>query len=234
MGIAQDIQTLTPGALVELFVIDATAIGGSVNRLTSNTNSLRASVVWQGVTYTPFPIEAEGFEFSGKGSLPRPKVRVSNITGAMSTLAAAFGDMLGAKFTRKRTFAKYLDAVNFPGGINASADPSAAFPDDVYFVDQKVGENQVQVEWELSAAFDVAGVLLPRRVVVQNVCPWKYRVNDDSSGCSYAGTAYFDANDQPVASAGLDVCGKRLSSCKVRHGTAEMPFGGFPAAGLVR
>ncbi len=47
--------------------------------------------------------------------------------------------------------------------------------------------------------------------------------------------AYLDANDQVVGSSSLDICGKRLSSCKARFGqNAELPFGGFPAAGLIR
>ena len=87
------------------------------------------------------------------------------------------------------------------------------------------------VEFELAASFDLEGVTLPRRQIVQNVCPWRYR----GSECGYTGTAYLDANDQAVASSSLDVCGKRLSSCKARFGqNAELPFGGFPAAGLIR
>lgn len=235
MSIAQDIQLLQPGALVELFVLDATALGGAVTRFHAGTNGLRASVVWQGNTYTPFPIEATGFEINGKGQLPRPVLRVANIGGAVSVLVAAYGDLLGAKLTRKRTMVKYLDAVNFPGGVNPTADSTAAFPDDIYYVDRKASENKVQIEFELAAAFDVAGVTLPRRPVTQNVCVWAYRVNDASSACSYTGTGYFDANDSPVGSLALDVCGKRLSSCQARFGTAAgLPFGGFPGVGLTR
>ena len=77
----------------------------------------------------------------------------------------------------------------------------------------------------------MAGVQLPRRYIVQNVCPFKYRGTE----CAYTGTSYFDANDNPVGSAGLDVCGKRLSSCQARFGTNKpLSFGGFPAAGLTR
>jgi phage-related protein len=33
----------------------------------------------------------------------------------------------------------------------------------------------------------------------------------------------------------MDQCGKRLDSCKLRFGEgAVLPYGGFPAAGLVR
>jgi len=66
---------------------------------------------------------------------------------------------------------------------------------------------------------------------VQNICPWRYR----SSECGYTGTAYFNANDQSVTTLEQDVCGKRLSSCKLRFGEfAELPYGGFPASGLIR
>ncbi len=231
MTIQQDLQGLAGGSLVELFELDATNIGGTLLRFHNGKNGLGNDVVWNGNTYTAFPIEAEGFEFSGRGQLPRPVLRVANVTGLLGALVRSYQDLVGSKLTRKRTLVKYLDAVNFPGGVNASADPSAALPDDVYFIDRKASENKVLIEFELAAAFDVAGVQLPRRFVVQNVCPWAYRGGE----CGYTGTAYFDRLDAPVGTLEADVCGKRLGSCKIRFGEyAELPFGGFPAAGLVR
>lgn len=235
MTIAQDIRTLAPGSLVELFELDATALGGVVTRFHVGTNGLMQPVVWQGNTYNPLPAEASGFEFNGKGQLPRPTIKVANIGGTLGALVAQYDDLLGAKVTRRRTLSKYLDAVNFPGGVNPTADPTAAFPDDVFFVDRKAAENKVFIQFELAASFDVAGVMLPRRTVSQGVCPWAYRVSDQASACSYTGTAYFDANDNPVASAGTDVCGKRLSSCQARFGlSTPLPFGGFPGVGLTK
>lgn len=231
MTIQQDLAKLAPGAIVELYEIDSTAIGGDVTRLHAGTNELKSAVVWQGNTYTPFPIECQGWEFTGQGQLPRPKVRVSNTGGLLAAYTRAYQDLVGAKFTRKRTLVKYLDAVNFAGGVNPTADPGAYLADDVYFVDRKAAENKVFIEFELAAAFDVAGVQLPRRYIVQNVCPWKYR----GAECSWTGTTYFDAQDQPVATPALDKCGKRLASCKARFGEFnQLPFGGFPAAGLFR
>lgn len=233
--LAATIHTLNPGAIVTLYELDATAIGGSISRFHAGTNQLRQAVVWQGNTYTPFPIEVTGFDISGKGQLPRPVVRVANVNGLLGALVRDYDDLIGAKLTRKRTLARFLDAVNFPGSVNPNADPTAAFPDDVFFIDRKSGENKVAIEFELSASFDVNGVQLPRRYIVQNVCPWRYRVNDQSSACTWVGSTYYDANDQPVGSAAQDVCGKRLSSCQVRFGNgAALPFGGMPAAGLVR
>jgi lambda family phage minor tail protein L len=229
--ITSEIQKLAPSAIIELFVLDATSFGGDVYRFHAGTNGLAQRVVWQGNTYEPFPVQVTGFEFNGSGQLPRPKMVVSNVTGLITAMVLLYQDMLGAKLIRKRTMAKYLDAVNFDGGVNPTADPTAEFQDDVYFIDRKSAETREVVEFELAAAFDVNGVKLPRRQIVQNVCPWKYR----GAECGYTGTIYFNANDQQVATAALDVCGKRLSSCQARFGQyAELPFGGFPAAGLIR
>ena len=229
-AIATEIQALAPSAVIELFELDLALFDEGVVRFHAGTNELRQKVVWQGNLYEPFPIQAEGFEFNGGGQLPRPKVKVANVTGTITALILSYQDLVGAKLTRKRTLARYLDAVNFRGG-NASADPSAAFADDVFYIDRKSRETREVVEFELAASFDLEGVMLPRRQIVQNVCPWKYR----GAECGYTGTDYFDANDQSVGSASLDVCAKRLESCKRRFGAnAEIPFGGFPAAGLFR
>jgi lambda family phage minor tail protein L len=107
----------------------------------------------------------------------------------------------------------------------------AEFADDIYYVDRKSRETRDVVEFGLAASFDLEGVTLPRRQIVQNVCPWRYR----GSECGYTGSNYFNANDQSVVSSIQDICGKRLASCQVRFGqNAELPFGGFPAAGLIR
>ena len=88
MTIAQDIQGLEPGSLVQLFELDATSLGGGVTRFHAGTNGLRSSVVWNGQTYVPLPVEASGFEFNGKGQLPRPTIKVANTGGAMGALGA--------------------------------------------------------------------------------------------------------------------------------------------------
>lgn len=229
--INQDLQQLSPGQIVELFELDCTSAGGTLLRFHNGKNQLGADVVWQGNTYTAYPVEASGFQFVGKGQMPRPTLAVANVTGVLGALVRTYQDLIGSKLTRRRTLLKYLDAVNFPGGVNPTADPTAALPDDVYFIDRKASEDKVLIKFELSAAFDVAGVQLPRRFIVQNVCTWAYR----SGECSYTGIKYFDASDSQVTTLAQDSCGKRLSSCKARFGEhAELPFGGFPSVGLTR
>lgn len=230
-SITSEIQKLEPSSVIELFKLDLSFINADVYHFHAGTNGLTQNIVFNGLTYYRFPISATGFDFNGRGQLPRPKLMVSNVTGAISGLVLLYQDMIGAKITRRRTLAKYLDAVNFDGGVNPSADPTAIFPDDVYYIDRKSGENRDIVEFELAAAFDLYGVQLPRRQIIQNTCVWTYR----SAECGYTGTAYFNENDQPVGSSAQDFCGKRLSSCKCRFGdNSELPYGSFPAAGLMK
>lgn len=60
----------------------------------------------------------------------------------------------------------------------------------------------------------------------------KYRTGD---GCDYAGTRYFDKNNNPVSDLSLDECNGTLTACKLRHGDGnELPFGGFPGTSLIR
>lgn len=229
-SITSEIQKLAPSAVIELFVLDLSLFNQGIVRFHAGTNELLRQVVWQGNVYEPYPIIVEGFEFTGNGQSPRPKLRVANVKGTITALILSYQDLIGAKVTRKRTLAKYLDAVNFASG-NPTADATAEFADDFFFVDRKSKETRDVVEFELAASFDLEGVSLPRRQIVQNVCPWSYR----GAECGYTGAAYFNANDQTVTSSATDVCGKRLSSCQKRFGTnAELPFGGFPAAGLIR
>lgn len=230
-SITSEVQKLAPSAIVELFQLNTTTIGGGTYYFHAGTNGLRTRVVWQGQTYEPFPLQATGFEYNGNGQIPRPKIVVANVTGIISTLVLLYQDLIGSKVTRKRTLVKYLDAVNFPGGVNDTEDPTAEFPEEIYFIDRKSAESREAVEFELAASFDVQGVKLPKRQIIQNVCPWTYRGTE----CGYSGTNYFDAKDAPVTSSTADVCGKRLSSCKKRFGETEpLSFGGFPAAGLTR
>lgn len=230
--VAADLQRLVPGAIVDLFEFNYSSLpGGTILYFHGGVNGLGTDIVWRGVTYSRYPIDVEGFERSSSGTLPRPKIKVANILGSISTLTYLYQDLVGAKLTRRRTFVKYLDAINFPGGLNHKADPNVSFPDEIWSVDRKSSENAIFVEFELSAAFDVMGVLIPRRHCIQNTCTWAYR----SAECGYAGGAVATKNDVATADLAQDKCGKRLSSCKLRFGAyAELPFGAFPGVGLMR
>lgn len=196
MSILSDVQQLELPAEVELYEMDLAPLGSEdIYRFYDGTNIKRGFVVWRGETYTAFPIKVSGFERSTNGQLPRPKMQVANTNNAITALMLVYNDLVGAKITRKRTLAKYLDAVNFPGDTNPDADPDAAFADDVFFIDRKALETDEVVELEIATVYDVAGVRLPRRTVMQNLCPWRYR----GAECGYSGPPRADINDQPLA-----------------------------------
>ena len=155
---------------------------------------------------------------------------VANLAGTVTTLlllvnaTTAGNDLGGAKVTRIRTLKKYLDG-------ETGADPYAKFPDEIWFIDRKASESRDVVSFELASKFDLAGIMIPRRQLIANICQWQYR----STECSYTGSNYFDVNDNSVGVLAEDRCGKRLSSCKLRFGdVAELPFGSFPSSGLTQ
>lgn len=228
--IAEELAKLAPSAKIELFVIDSTELGGEILRFHNGTNELSQAVVWQGLTYTPFPIEAEGFDLRATGPAPRPKIRVSNVYGLVGLLVLQYGGLEEAKVIRKITHARFLDAVNFAGGVNPDADPDEQYPDDVWFVDRVSRRDNLVVEWELASPLDLEGVMVPRRQVNQMVCGSEYR----SADCGYTGGAVAKADDTPTSVLALDACGLHLSSCRLRFNDADLPFGGFPGAGIVR
>lgn len=169
----REITRMEPSALIELFTLDATDLGGSLFNFVSATNydglSQRpTAIVFGGETYAPLPIEVKGFGTKSKGELPRPTIRFANLGGLFTGLALAFDDLTGAKLIRTRTFAKFLDGA-------PEASPTSFFPRDVFYVDRKVSENKSVIEFELGTLLDVDGEQLPRRQVTSNLCHWPYR-----------------------------------------------------------
>jgi lambda family phage minor tail protein L len=225
--ISSDVQKLASGNLIELFDIDATSIGGSLLRIVNDVNELSSDIVWQSNTYTRFAVQAKGFARSGRGTQPRPTLTGSNVGGVLGALVRDNEDLVGAKVTRRRTFVKYLDAVNFAAG-NAQADPNVSFADEIYYIDRKASENGIEIQFELASAMDLTNAKLPKRQVTQNVCAWQYR----SAECSYAGGPVATVMDIITTDAAQDVCGHRVASCKLRFGNnATLPYGGFEGSG---
>lgn len=227
MSIPEDIQKLVPGNIVTLFEVNGSEFGAGVLRFHAHKQA--TPIVFQGLSYSPWPVEATGFARTSDQP-PKPRLRVGNVNGVISLICAAYQDMVGAVVTRRRTFKKYLDAVNFPEG-NPTADPNEEFPPEVWYIERKSHEDNEYIEFELSSAMDFNGVLLPRRQIIANHCPWVYR----SADCGYTGGPVAKSDDTPTSDPAQDSCGKRLSSCKLRFGqNSELPFGGFPAASLMR
>ena len=231
MSIAADIQRLEPGAQVRLYELDATGIGADTLHFHSHLQE--NSIWWQGVEYGPWPIEATGFRRKGDQP-PQPRLLVSNISRVISTMCLLFDDLVGAKLHVRRTLVKYLDARNFPNG-NPAADPNEHFPDEMWFIERKVNEDREMVEFELASAIDLNGQQFPGRQIIAGTCGWITRGGYRGPYCGYAGPPAADVNDQPTDDPARDVCSGRLKGCKLRFGEkSALPYGGYPAAGLVR
>ena len=229
--ITEELLKLSPSTLVVLYELDLTEIGDTKYFFYEGTTESNENIVWQGNAYSALPIEATGFDVSSEGVQATPTVTISNVFGTMSTLAREFNDLLGAKVVRRRTMLKYLDAVNFESG-NVEADPTVGYEDDVFFVNRKSSETHLSVEFELSSPWDVENILLPKRQIIKNLCSWTYR---DPLTCGYSGDAIADEFDAPTNLPSADRCSKTLhGGCKLRFPIGELPYGGFPAAGLVR
>jgi len=233
MGIKREISQLSPKELVELFIFDPTVIGqpsSLILRWHPGTTVAGLPITWAGTVYQPMPIETTDFEYGSTGTLPRPKVRASNIGGQLGALLRTMNDGLGARIIRKRTFGRFLDAVNFPGG-NPYADPNQGMPDEIFYIARKAVENPIFVELELALPFDVAGVRIPRRQVIASTCQWVYR----SPQCSYAGPPKQDIDGNPTTDPAKDACRKTLDACKARFGkTGVLRTSAFPASLLAR
>ena len=177
-----EVQKINPSAIIELFTLQLdTALHGAstIYRFHAGSNlDANGEIVFAGNSYLRFPIEATGFAYQ-RGQLPRPKVIISNATGLISAIldavndVTAGNDLTGATFTRIRTMARFLDAVNFPGNTNplGTPDPTAEFKRQIFIVDRKSAENREVVEFELAASTDMAGVRAPKRQCTRALFP---------------------------------------------------------------
>jgi lambda family phage minor tail protein L len=173
-SVISDIQGINPSSIIELFTLTTTAaLHGSATTYRFHAGSSLNSngeIVWAGNSYQRFPVEATGFAFQ-KGQIPRPTLTVSNALGTITSILLTVNqtttgnDLTGATVTRIRTLAKFLDAVNFAGGVNpyGTPDPNAEFPQEIYSIDRKASETRDAVSFELAAPIDLAGVRAPKR-----------------------------------------------------------------------
>jgi len=60
----------------------------------SGENGINKKLIFQGQEYDYIPIEASGFTLNADGTLPRPKLRISNVNGQMSTISRHFKDFI--------------------------------------------------------------------------------------------------------------------------------------------
>lgn len=226
--VRSSIQRLEQDAVVSLYELDATVFGAQLVYF-SPTLIDGEVASFGGKKYIPLPITADGFEWSGSGTLPRPTLSVTAQDLSFLSLVLSSGDLVGAPVTRIRTYRKHLDDGSDP-------DTSATFPVDHYVVERKASQNSKVIQFELSVRMDQEGRQIPARQVLRDTCTHRYRFYDGTSysyagaTCPYAGLGEWGVDGQAAPNA--DSCGKRLSDCKKRFGAAGvLPFYGFPGVG---
>lgn len=231
MGIKSDVQTLAPGSIVELYELDATQLGGEVHYfhpyVTPDGSPIR-ELTFQGITYTQWPMESAGFEQSGTAKQPQPSLTMGNVNGYISSLVIYFQDLVGAKLTRRRTLSKYLDG-------ESNADPTQEMPPEIWYVERKSLEDDVQVQFDLSSPLNFQGQQLPRGQILANCCRWLTIGGYRGPYCGYNGPPVATEFDIITTDASKDKCSGLVRGCKLRFGNDnELPYGSYPAAGLIR
>lgn len=234
-----ELYSLEPSAIIELFQLHLTADVNGVDLVYyyhAGTNEVTSDIVFAGIVYSAVPIEVDGFEVTTKGTLPRPSMKVANANGAISALLVQYNP-LQAEVRRIRTCKKFLDSVNFPGGTNPTADPTAMFNGgyESWYIDRIATENPAMVEFELTGKLDLTNLRLPGRQVIEH-CPWIYKGRE----CGYRPGKMFDLQNNEVFDPAQDECAKNLKACEKRfpknggigRNNELLPFGGFPGARL--
>jgi len=204
--IISDLQKTNPSAIIELFELELdSTLHGTQSTMTYRFHAgsnldLNGKVIWQLNEYLRYPVEASGFAFQ-RGQLPRPQITISNALSLISAvmlevnLITAGNDLTGAKVTRIRTLAKFLDEENFASnGLFDQEDDSGfigledsdlfaqesvspgtpannEFPREVYYIDRKVAETRDVVTFELASITDLAGMRLPKRQCTRDLFP---------------------------------------------------------------
>ena len=186
---ARQIQQLEPSALIELFELTYTAAVNGIDQVVryhAGTNEVRSDIVFNEQTYSALPVEVTGFNKKTQGTLPRPKLKVSNVNNALSAFIQLYNPLQG-KVQRIQTFKKFLDG-------ESTADPTAIVTtDDIWYIDRISAENPEFVEFELSPKINLQGLRLPRRQITEH-CPWEYRGTE----CGYTGNKCFTVNDEEI------------------------------------
>lgn len=110
--LSQEIQELSQDALIELFEVDLSNVGGEKIRFVNGTKDGKV-VRFKDNEYFPIDFETSGWEVTTSGTLPRPTLKFANIKGFLSSLIEEYDDLLGCKITRIKTYKKYLDELTY-------------------------------------------------------------------------------------------------------------------------
>src|SRR5690554_6648709 len=107
-----EVNSLKPTSLLELMILDARNIGltnpepgyGGLYRFHGGTNGVYSPIIFDGYEYKLFPFQTSDWVYDGKGPLPRPRIKLTNVKGFISNLVVNNNNLVGAKIIRKRVY----------------------------------------------------------------------------------------------------------------------------------
>ncbi len=201
---------LTQSALVVLWEIDLTEVGGERYFFCNEQNEKGEPVTWQGRQYQAYPIQGTGFELNGKGSAARPTLTVSNLHGMVTGMAEDLQSLVGGTVVRRKVYARFLDAVNFVNG-NSDADPEQEVISR-WRIEQCSELSAVSASFVLSTPTETDGAVFPGRIMLANTCTWTYRGDE----CGYHGPAVADAHAVQFGSLGRTTSPSHSAACSYR------------------
>jgi lambda family phage minor tail protein L len=229
---AEPAGPLYAGGLITLWQLDTTMFDGGQWYYFTSATDFDHEIYWGGQHYSPIPMDATGFEWNTKGTLPQPTLSFDNIGGAGNLLLDSYGDLIGATVIRIQTLRRFLD-----DGI--TPDPYAIITRESFVVAQKMSHTALTIVFKLAARWDVEGTQLPRRQILRDICSHTYRRWNGSAfdyskaSCPYTGGGCWDSANAPTGPAN-DQCSRTLTGCSLRFGGSVLPARFFPGVGRVR
>ncbi len=191
-----ELNKINPSSIIELFELELTVglhiPAGNPNNLDTvfrfhagaNLNNF-GPIRFNGNDYQRVAVQIEGFEDTGKGTIPRPTLTFSNLGGitkdgtvmTMSDFLAIVNsttpgnDLLDAKVTRLMPLASALDNDNFVGDNPFGTPSTDRLQDRIYYIDRKAAETRQIVQFELVSVLDMQNKRIPARIVTRDVFP---------------------------------------------------------------
>ena len=191
-----ELNKINPSSIIELFELELTVgldiPAGNPNNLDTvfrfhagaNLNNF-GQIKFNNNLYQRVAVQIEGFEDTGKGTVPRPTLTFSNLGGitkdgtvmtmsdflAIVNLTTPGNDLLEEKVTRLMPLASALDNDNFVGDNPFGTPSTDRLQDRIYFIDRKSVENRQVVQFELVSVLDMQNKRIPARIVTRDVFP---------------------------------------------------------------
>lgn len=199
--------------VVELFEI---VIDGSTVRFTNHPTDVRffeRNSPYVIREYIALPLYFSGYDQKSEGAYSRPTITFANILSTFkNSVGVSNNDLIGKKFTRRKTLAKHLAT----GSIGANGSAPIEMPIQVFSIDRIESEDAQSITFELTSGFDLQGISVPNRYILSNTCTWLYQGVASSSfgGCNWkldntvgdpSFTVRYDSNDRPLVSSAINM-----------------------------